>query len=242
MGIQGAMLNPANFPVQHDYHIAGFFEETELENRGFRTDLSGAVLDRNPEAFFPALLSYRESELRGQGGYKREDTEIQVSVGKPYGEWMSLGISATYLKQEISDAEEMYLNGSVGLLFKPLKSLGFGFVAENIFNNHTVGLEPLISVAGAYNFQNLALVALDITLPQKGNPERDAIVSLGVETRLLYGFTLRFGYRADTTVEESFYSGGLGWLGPRLAASYALEKNVDRGGEFTHSFDLSVYF
>jgi len=237
------MLNPANFPSEPDYHMSGFFEETELDKAGFETHLGGAVLDRNPEVLFPALATYRQSEVRGPSGTVLEEMDIEVSIGKAYNDWSAFGVSVSYLDQDLrGGADDYYINSSVGFVFLANKELSFGLVFENILDNYTVGLQPATALAVGYSLSEVFRVGADFVIPGKDNPEKHFTASLGAETFMMYGMVLRAGYRVDQVDVERYAAFGLGWRGPRIYTNYAFEKALNYDNVFTHSLDLGVYF
>ncbi len=240
LGSEGPMLNPANFPQVHSYHLGGIFTEKELESEGFETEIGGYIIDRNPDAIFPAMLTYSQKTRRLRGD-KIEESNWGVEVGKMLNSWWAMGVEVRYFTED-ADGEESHFNGGIGSVFVPFKNFATGVVFRNIHEDHTLGMRPTVEVGAGYHFESVMRVALDAVFHQKSNPDSKGIYSLGVESYLPFHIQARLGGRQDDLNDTFYYSGGLGWYGPKVSINYAYEKNGKTAGQELHSFDLAVYF
>ncbi|MCB0394331.1 MAG: hypothetical protein KDD25_07215 [Bdellovibrionales bacterium] len=241
IGSEGPLLNPANFPLNNDFHFGGIFNERELDSQGFVTEFGGFIVDRNPEALFPAMLSYTKKDKR-LDGLRIKETNYEVAVGKPVTGWLAIGFDLRYFQQRIGSDENTYFNGGLGALVNPAQNLTFAVVGRNILNRYTLDMQPALDVAGAYMFEKVLSVMADGVFREKDNPDKKGVYSLGLESYLPYDFMVRLGGRKDEYLSQNFWTAGLGWDGPKFTLNYAYERNASKDGQFAHSFDLLVYF
>jgi hypothetical protein len=242
VGVEGALLNPANFPLTSDYYFGGIFAERELDSAGFVTEWGLIILDKNPEALFPAMFVYSQKDKR-LGDLKITEVNYEVSSGKPVTEWLAIGASVRYLEQKSNEEDdEKIFNGSLGALIAPLPGLSFAVVLQNLRSKHTIDMEPSIELGASYKFEEMVLVSLDSVFYRRDNPDQKGVYLLGLESYLPYDLRLGLGYRKNDFTGEAFQTIGAGWNGPKVDLSYSYERNALQEGRFAHSFDLLVYF
>lgn len=237
-------MNPATLYHLRGWHM-GFIYGAESEGTAAGSNKYHFILsDASEDVAFPASVSYSQVSRFETGQNDIDERELRVAAGFKILDNLSMGVAAKRYSQEVvgRTGVKADYNGTVGFLYNPMRYLGFGLVFDDFIETREIAFNPLIGAGVHYQFRRVVRARLDVSQPQKDNPNRRYILAYGIES-LFTGqrFKLRVGQRHDMWLEKRYVSTGLGWDGPRLALNYAYEKDIDRE-DFRHLIDMKIQF
>lgn len=238
---ESPLLNPAHLPHLKGYLI-GLYSDRNLQNYyGSDSSLGGVVVDNNPEAVIPGALSYIQKTL-DYNYAKGVHRDIGFSVGQFVLKNLSVGGTIRYFEERIDGRNDNNLwNATVGVVWTPIEYLGIGAVAYNILDNHSASLQPMLGLGASYSIREIVRVRFDFLYPEKFNNDKKGNYRAGLDFPFPGDFDLRLGLKNEDATKQIFYTGGLGWNGPKLGVDYALVRDA-QSTDIAHSFDLRLYF
>jgi hypothetical protein len=235
-------MNPATLVLGSGYMLGGAFQSTnaQLESPSVNTAL--VVADYTPDKIANASAGYV---------YKRfsypDRTNTQQDFSLAFGfrilPKLAVGLLAHQLYGQGSNSAGFRQNNiSPGLLFSVAPFWNLALVGYDVLDDSSGNMTPVSALGTEFNVLGILKLRGDIVRPEKSNPNRSANLNAGVEFDLTEGFLLRTGGIWDTVRSETYWTLGLGWMGPRLCAAYAYKNNVNLAGAVTHVFQMWVSF
>lgn len=238
--------NPANLVLGGVYHLESF---TAYDPTFKRVGVGASVVD-SMTSRIAAGASVRglfgNNDAGGNKGY-----DGRLSLAAPLGEMFSIGLSGRYSNFRIGDTHAKpervpppdvepdrnfrlkHFTMDAAATLRPLSVLVISALAYNIVDTHSPLAPMMLGGSAAFSSGGLTVggdVLVDLDKQKLfGGPK--LLVGGGLE--FLAGGTapLRIGYAYDQGRQQSFVTGGLGFVDPRFGAQFGLRQSVGRNRE-----------
>lgn len=245
---ESAFLNPALIPLLKSYEINGYYRDGYVDEGQHSQSWGVGASDNSADVLIPGALHYMRLRETGRSARPAEGELWHIAVGKIAFENFSFGLSGYRLKYDLDGGtSSTQWNASVGALWMLSQELGVGYVLDNLANAGSdvpLGLREDVkqSIAGMMGIADVARLRADISRRERNNPGHDVIYGVGLESMSSEFVLVRLGYKKDDERDQTFYTAGIGFNGPRLKIDYTFEKNAERTSGALHSVDLRLPF
>jgi len=241
--------NPAGlgflrFPELAAMHVA-YVENTAYEYASFVTPVAKAhSVGAAMQYFRPGTITATDLAGNSLGDISGYFAAYSLSYGQQLGKRLAIGVTGKLITGKIDTVTATSFGGDAGLMYKPLDNLTLAGVVANVgqklkFLNNGDDLPTAYRVGAAYTiFQKWTLIE-EVLYQGTGLLASHT----GIQVQSLSGFSMRAGYKTETTKGLSPFAGvslglGLNILGQEL--SYAWVPLGDFGS--THYFSLLFKF
>ncbi len=235
-------MNPATLVLGSGYNLGGAYQ---MANPSLETPVSSTALmvdENDPENSVAAGVGYVYKRL-SFADHTAVNQDYSLSAAFKVFQNFSVGlIGHQIISNNTANAGYRLFNLTLGALYKPSQYWHFGFVAYDLIDDGTGNLIPVLALAADVNVMDIFKLKTDITRPDKFNPSHNVTLGTGLEFDLGEGFILRTGGFWDTVNAQTYFTAGLGWIGPKLAVAYAFKDNVNVAGGVAHTFETWVNF
>ncbi len=255
------LSNPASLSAAKNVYlgtITTFGNSGRLEltrNISLRNTYSVYVVDRGSDLLLPLSLFYTRSYLDIRSPMAQSDMS-SVYVATVFDITPTLSLGAGYYRSNLGDSNSNYLKLGTIYAFSETVSFGASY-HQDIFNNNTS--DNAISLGARVLLLNKINVFLDLTRrswtytirSNDGVANRNSMISLALENKIS-DFIIRLGVNTPFSkdIKDAHFSCGLGFEGPKIGVDYGLgyyrpvtnNTTYESIREFTHSFDLNIYF
>jgi hypothetical protein len=245
--LEGSHLNPATLPFIQGYHAGFLYNSSSAGSQGNlpATSVSGlgvVLTDASEEVVIPASASYLKGNMY-VGDKEYTQTEIHVGMGFRVVSKLAAGVAVERRTRNLLNGpEDVEHNVTTGLLFTPLGNVGLSLVFHDMLDVRNIPMNPTTTIGAMWMYHKVWRVYADWSQPQKSNPSRREIISIGVESSPMgEDIFVRTGGRWDQYNEKRYLSAGMGWDGPNLSLDYGYEKNLDFD-EYRHLVDMRLQF
>ncbi len=246
-GSESAIINPATLGYMDRYHMALPFAESSHPTEGYSQTYGAILTDGSTDKMFPGALSYLKSrDIRGGVESKRQD--IHLALADRSTKFLAVGLAGHYRTYEqINSSKYNQTNMDLGALLTPLENLGLAFVAYNILSgdeNVPVAIRdvPTLAVGMNYIYEETFSARVDAIRPDKFNPNHRTDLLAGLQMTFMESFAVRGGCNWKETANQTWLTGGLGYMGPRLSFNYAYQKELRESVGNRHIVDLWMSF
>ena len=245
-GSEAAFLNPASVVSLRKYYMSGIYGTSSHPVNGDQSTYGVSLADGTPENLFPASLSYIHRFVQGQNDFTDVQQDLQVAVGASLLPRLGLGIAGHQTTDLLNTGSRFtQTNMNVGLLFTPVDYVGLAATVTDVFTpSESVAqaqqVVPTYAIGGHLIIQNSFRFRLDFVRPDRGNERTD--VMSGIETYFTPSFAFRVGEMWKETLDQNFFTAGLGYHGPNLSFDYSYQRDTRAGAGETHLIDLWVGF
>ncbi len=240
--IDSHYLNPAAIAFTNDYNVGATFQTSRSTMVDPENTTSFVMTDNSPDKLLSGGFGYY---------YKRSsrhdrviiDQDFSVSLAGRFIERLGIGVQGRRLFRMNSGAPGFTKhNLTVGMLVVPATFLGFGVVGYDLLNDEDLDMVPTIGLGTHLIIMDILRFRADVTRQEKRNPEKKGNLNLGMEIDAGDGFQLRVGGLWDNLNSKTYWTGGVGWEGPKLCVAYALKNNVAVTGDTSHTFQAWLQF
>jgi len=219
--------NPANLVLGGVYHIESFVAyDPTFKRLGYGASVVDSMTSR-----LAAGMSVRALSGSNDAG-KNEGWEAKLGLGLPLGDMLSVGVSGRYSRLKIADTHAIpegvpvvdqpldrrfrmqAFTMDAAITLRPVPGFAIAALAYNLIDTKSP-LAPL-TVGGGAAFSSAGLKLL---------------VGGGIEYLASGLAPLRLGYAYDQARDQSFITGGLGFVDPRFGAQLSLRQTVSGPGE-----------
>lgn len=237
-------MNPAAIAFAKGYHFSTGLSKYSSQLGSDQEEMSVLLSDNTRDTVVPTSLAYvQKRDLDPSIDWNQKD--VRLSLGNFLGPRQALGFGLTYRQDRLNSISTQQMAMTVGSIFGVTKDLGVALVFENalLLSGAPVGREtlaPLTAVGLSYNLGKMLRMRLDLTTERNNSLNRPRIAG-GIENYWNRWIIFRLGAARDAELEESMWSTGLGFDGPRFGIHYAfqsVESRVER--DFRHSVDLDL--
>ncbi|MDB4974004.1 MAG: hypothetical protein JWN48_2345 [Myxococcaceae bacterium] len=233
--------NPANLVLGGVYHLEGF---AAYDPTFKRVGVGGSVVD-SMTSRVGAGASVRglfgNNDAGDNGGY-----EGRVGLGIPLIEQLSIGVAGRYANFHVSDPhaypERATAQGApedrsfklkhftmdAAASLRPIPGLAISALAYNLVDTKSPLAPMLVGGSAAFSIAGFTLggdVLVDLN-KQKVFDGPKLFVGGGIEYMASGIAPLRLGYAYDQGRDQSFVTGGLGFVDPRFGAQFSLRQSV----------------
>lgn len=236
---EAGLLNPASIAHLRKYYATGFTDFGELRGGGYRSTYGILLADGSQDKIMAGAASYFYRKSTGD----LVEQDVNVNLAEFSSGKFAMGIGAhRYMYKSPSLGSGHQHNAGVGIIWSPLERLGFGLVLRDIWPNPEdipVELKPVptYAIGAHYLIDEAFRVRADLTLPDKGNPNRRMDLSMGMESFVFEEFALRMGHNWQETTDSGTWTMGFGYVGPKLSLNYAFEHDW-RNDLTMHKIDI----
>lgn len=243
---EGAFLNPAVIAHAPRFESAIAYQDGYLARRTHRTQYGITLADNSANVVLPGAFSYFQGARTFSSGVSTEDQLWNLSLGNFVGRNFALGLNAYYMNHKIANAEnESYWNGALGAHYTLSPKIAFAFVFYNPIDGPKdlpLELKPIPEIRFGLQYSPEAFVRLrlDVSRPERENPEKYGVIYSGVEVDMNQFAIFRLGGQFDDYRKQNYVTAGLGFNGPRLRINYSLQKNIKGTGGAVHGVDFRV--
>jgi hypothetical protein len=235
-------MNPATLVGTHDYNLGAAYSVNRPDGNNPVVSNAFLISDNSPASLVSAAAAYV---------YKRSSFDSQTLIDQDF----SMSFAFRFLKRLSVGALGHRLvrqnnvgpgwakhNMTLGVWFAPLPIWNLGVVGYDVLTDDDLDMLPVLALGSEISVMGLLKIKTDILRQEKRNPEKKINLNAGIEFDLGEGFNLRTGGIWDTLNNNTYWTLGLGWAGPRLSAGYAYKNNVNISKEITHLFQLWLSF
>ncbi len=235
-------MNPATLVFANDYMLGGAYQIVRPDGDNPIASSAIVVTDNSPGTAIGAGLGYV---------YKRNSFPDHVVTDQDYSirGWfrflpkLSVGFSGRRLVRQSTNAIGWAKhNVTAGALIQAAAFWNLAVVAYDMLNDDDLDMIPVIALGSEINVMGILKIRTDMTRQEKKNPEKKAGFNAGVEFDLGEGFGLRTGGIWDVLNAQTYWTLGLGWVGPKLSAGYAYKNNVNVAKDISHTLQVWVVF
>ncbi|MBX9768353.1 MAG: hypothetical protein K2X47_13850 [Bdellovibrionales bacterium] len=249
MGSESSFINPAMIAHGEGYHIATFGSWTEDVGPARSRDLAVSLTENSFNSIVATSYGFVRRNIYADDDVVESQDYHQISFSKPVSMYMTLGFQVSYLATTpTAGTEKKNWNGSIGLLYLLTEHLGLGIVKYNLGGGTREVLPSKWDVGLNYLFGNQFRARADLSLTEglgtaftSGGGESIGFHT-GMETLIGDQLWARAGFSSESRGWREQIHLGFGWAGPKLALDYAYTKNFHSAEQWTHGFDLRIYF
>lgn len=245
---EGAFLNPAVIAHAPRFEGSVAYQDGYVAPQSHRTQYGVTLADNSANVVFPGALSYFQGSRTFASGVATEDQLWQLSLGKFVARNFSIGITGYYLSHSLAGGlSKSHWNGSLGAHYTFSPKLAVAFVYYNPLEGpRDLPLEvrnnPETRLGVQFAPERFVRLRLDISRPERDNPEKEGVIYSGVEVDINHLSIFRIGGQFDDYRKQNFVTAGFGFNGPRLKINYSFQKNVKGTGGAVHGVDFRVPF
>lgn len=245
---EAGLLNPASVAHLRRYYFSGNYGMGQHERDGDMRQYGLLLADGTEGNTFPGSLSYTRRTLERKGGVTETQSDIQLALAEFFSDRIAMGFAAHRQTNEVtSGGDHTQYNGHVGLMLTPLDNLGFGAVIYDFIpprDSVPSGIRtvPTFAVGTNLIIQKILYLRLDLVRPDLDNPNRRTNVMGGIDTYFREDFAARVGVMALETKDQTYFTAGLGYKGPKLSVDYTYQKDTRVADSGRHLFDLWLPF
>lgn len=244
---EAALVNPALLPLLKNSGSNLYFRDGYLEDDQHRNGYGIAFFDNSEGVWFPGAVHYFRLRDTGRTAKPVQGEAWHAAGGFELSDRLLVGGSLYRLSYETDGTQSIQWNGSIGSVLKISPILGVAYVLDNLAKPGSEvpqGLreetEQSLGVFGV--IYDVAQVRFDVSRREHDNPDGKMAYMFGVETRSQEYLLVRMGYKLDQRTDQSIWTAGLCFNGPRLKIDYAFEKSSERSSGALHSVDLRLPF
>ena len=246
---EAGILNPAAVAHLRSYYIGGNYAYGHHERDGDSRSFGAILSDGTEGNAFPGSLSIQHRVNEPRGGANSSTTlDISIAAATFISERISIGASVHRQADEVSNQGNFsQYNGSIGILYTPLDYFGIGAVVYDLLppgesNPAIIQTTQTYAVGANLLIKKLLNVRLDVSRPDRNNPNHRNNILTGLDTYFRPDFAVRFGMLFKESVDETYFTAGLGYKGPKLSVDYTFQKDVRVADSYRHMFDLWIPF
>ncbi len=247
---EAAFLNPAAVAFIQRYNVSMMFGISDHPVNGNTNELAGSIVDGTSDAMINGGLTYVRRRTETPFGISDTQQDWQGSLAGFLHRKLAIGLAGHRLSNEmytpLGGREYVQWNGHFGALYVPVPSVGVGFVAYDFApaEDLPVGVRvvPTLALGVNYIYEKFFRARLDFVRPDTDNPGRETNVMAGLETFLMDQFALRTGGYWRETHDQTYFTAGMAYAGPRLSIDYSFQKDVRVAGNSRHLIDLWLPF
>ncbi len=254
-GVEGAFWNPARLTAAHGLEITGahseLFQSLRHDSFAFGGKLFGGGMAASVRALYSEPIDERDDVGNLIGSFGAHDLEFALGYGRTVAPGLSLGGSASLIRERISNlAAQTYAFG-LGAAWEPdaLPGLRMALATQNLgpaarYTIDGVDGEPVslpVSVQTGVSYTAGVTERMHVVGAVEGRAVRgrNVLGLIGAELGDASGAALRFGLRLnDTATTMSF---GAGYAFPGMSLDYAFVPLRYELGD-THRFGFSARF
>lgn len=234
------VLNPSTL-----VHLRGRHVTTSFQKDAFVIGLT----DNTKESRFPGGAAYFQTNSQiGNDTLKTKD--FHASLSEFATDSVTVGASVHYYENIFQEQKYTQVNGHLSSTWTPTPQLGLGAVlydigpvkqdAPQIFR-----LEPTAAVGINFLYSQFFRMRFDLK-SAPGLVMNRLTYAGGVESYFADWAIFRVGAARDDFMSETWYSAGLGFLGPRFYLNYAFQRTFARAETVPdrnfHSIDFGIPF
>ena len=245
--IEAAFLNPAILPRIKNTAMNAYYRDGSLLDAQHTTSMGLGVFDNTEDVYFPGGFHYLRLRETGVAAQPTAGEAWHGAVGYALSDRLSVGLSAYRLSHQVGSDRFVQWNGALGLLLEVTPEILLAYVLDNPAHPGSeipprLREETLHSIGFLGSIMDVAKFRADISSQERDNPERKMVYRMGLETQNHEFFIVRVGFKRDQLHDQSLWSAGFCFNGPRLKVDYALEKNPEGASGALHSVDLRLPF
>lgn len=249
---ESAWLNPAGLVHVRNYTIAGSLQQSSWTSGDSYRDYAVMLADgANEERNAGGALSYvNRTTLRGGAGAimgNQQDLQLSLATFLPFPEKnISAGVTIRHLVHQASGSDSSQTNYSLGLLLPLSKVWGLAFVGSDLAGaGDSVAPEARMIPKFAIGLHVVAMPILRVRADWVTalEDERSGIAGrsdthLGIESWFREDFAFRIGGAWMESRDQTWFTTGVGFKGPRLSFGYSYERDLRSTEGTRHTFDL----
>jgi hypothetical protein len=240
--IESHFLNPGAMVFSKGTNFGGVFQEGDISLPTPVNNYAFAITDNDVDKFVNGGVGYV---------YKRSsfpdhtlfDQDISISLAAHILPTIGVGFQFHRLfRQNSAGPAYVKYNSTVGFLAVPSPWFGLAFVAYDYLGDNDEVLIPTFAVGSNINILDIMRIRADVVRPELQNPTHAVVFSVGDEFILGYSLFLRVGGKWDLIQNQTYFSAGLGFEGPKLNVGYAYRNNVNVDGDAYHTIETWLTF
>ncbi len=246
---ESQFLNPASVAHLQRYYVAADLGFGDHPKTGTENTYGVLLSDGSPENLFSGSFSYiRKTETPNIGpnaGTFITSSDFAIAAAGFAYEGLAVGVGAHRLQQSLTGSGDFAQNNiHLGVLYSPVESFGVGFVAYDALGTtdssvpQGLQLVPTFALGMHAMYEEMFRVRLDFVRPDKSNPNHRTNVLFGMESFFRKNLAIRLGNEWKETDDQSFFTAGLGFKGPKLSFDYSFQTDTRVSGGSRHLFDL----
>lgn len=245
--VESHFRNPAVVAHAPQIDMGVYYQDGYRAPQNHETTYGFSIVDNTEEIICPGAVGYLQNRRAIAGTYINEKY-IQGSLGGFIVPQLSFGIAGVYVNHDIENGKTFkQWDGMFGFLYTPTSNLGLAFTYAYFLEPPKdlpamLVLQPTISLAGHYIFEEFLRLRLDLSRWEKNNDDKKWIIEAGIETKMPEFFVFRIGSQWNDIERRSYITAGLGFDGPRLKIDYSFQKMRGVEGYTMHGVDMRVPF
>lgn len=244
---ESALINPALLPLMKASTMNLYYRDGYLEDAQHSNSMGIGIFDHSEGVWFPGALHYFRLRDTGRAPLAAEGELWHAGLGFHVNPQLALGLSAYRLSYDVAGSSTEQWNGSLGGLFKITPEFGVAYVLDNLAKPGSEvptalreDLEQSLGFFGA--IADMAHMRFDVSRRERHNPKHKMAYMTGIETQSHKYLLVRVGFKRDELRDQSLWTAGFTFNGPRLKVDYSAEKSAERATGVLHSVDLRLPF
>jgi hypothetical protein len=244
---EATFLNPASIAFLQRYNVSGYYDVGRDLKEGDHNLWGVSLADGTADNIMPGALSFIRKRTDAPSGASDTQQDIQFAVAGMAGKKLAFGLAVHRLSDQILSNFEgqdyTQINGHLGMIYIPIPEVGIGFVAYDIAPTssvipHALREVPTLALGANYLWEKVFRARLDLVRPDVDNNGRRINVQAGIESLMTQEFIFRTGCYWRETEDQTFFTVGAGYNGPRLSFDYSFQKDLRSADNFRHVVDL----
>lgn len=241
-------MNPAALAFLQKYVVSGYYDVGQGSGLGDQSSWGFSLADGTPDTYMPGALSYIRKRTDATGGVSDTQQDIQLNLAGQPLKYMALGLAVHRFSDQILSAvrgqEYVQFNGHLGVILIPTPQIGIGLVGYDLVPKmsestpSSLRVVPTYAVGANYLYEKIFRARLDLIRPDMNNKGGRNDLAFGVESIFQESLIVRLGGYCRETADQTFWTAGLGYHGPRLSIDYGFQKDIRTGDNLRHVVDL----
>ena len=242
VALDAQFLNPAGLAFSKDSNGGAAYQMGGGTTASPSSTYAFVITDNDPEKFASGGIGYvyRRASFPD---HTVTDQDFSLDVASKIVPTISLGVQthSLFRMNTIAPGFTKY-NVSAGIMVLPKPFLAFSLVFYDMLNDDDLQLIPITAIGTHIIIMDIMRIRLDVTQPQKVNPNNLGTLNAGMELDGGSGFLFRLGGDWDTYSAKTYWTAGISWEGPRLNVAYAFRNDVTTPGDNTQTFQAWLSF
>lgn len=239
---EASFINPAGLAFFSGAFVTAGYR-TGKSSFGDYRQMSAVIADANEENLFSGSLAYRQKDFDFSPLNDLQETDL-IATAAYRLPTIAIGLRGYKKETELIGATTEQYNGDLGLQWMSSEQLTLGITQTGLLSTKDVvqpfGVLPATTVGAMFVIPQLATLIADFSYAYTQNPNDRWVHAVGLSFQHIEFISLNTGLRMDDRSGETTVTAGLQFVGPRLKAGYAYQKETRKELGEVHTFDISI--
>jgi hypothetical protein len=239
---EASFINPAGLAFFSGGYFSGGYRSGKSDFGDYR-QMSVVMADASEENLFSGSLAYRQKDFDFTPSIDLQEKDF-IATAAYRRPSLAIGIRGYKKQTELVGENIDQYNGDLGLQWMSTEHFTVGITQSGMWSTKAVeqpfGVLPSTTVGAMFVIPQLAMLIADFSYAYTQNPNDRLVHSVGLSLQHIEFVSINTGLRMDDRSGETTMTAGLQFVGPRLKAGYAYQKEVRKELGEVHTFDISI--